>query len=246
MGDIMYEVRRRAIFEVLKYMNDLETPVLFSLPKEELNKLFFEKVYGLNKEIYYVFAETLMEVKDKIDFSNVSFDGINIKNMDFTNMYGVKINPQTIYEKNLYKTILNGVEFVSANKAVADLFDGVDVRCANFTGSKGARINPQTIKEKSLFGSVLCDVDFTGFSFEDVHVGDSNFTGSKGAKIDPNHIFMNKSVNWNNVEFIDIPVKRYEIKYRFLVGTPDISLDNLYGSIDACKEEVLSYIKINK
>jgi len=241
----MYEYKRLAIASVLEKTNNLDKPILFPYAKEELRNLFFEKRYSSNI-IYYVFADTLVKVKDKIDFSNVCFDDVYVSGMDFTNMHGVKINPQTIYEKNLYKTILNGVEFVSANKAVADLFDGVDVRYANFTGSKGAIINPQTVNLKSLNSCTLADVDFNGFPFDGVWVNGANFTGSLNAKIDPNFLVgigrnTFADVIWNDVEFIDIFTPSSLKKGCDFIDKD--SYNNLFLKVAEYKEEVKSLIK---
>jgi len=202
----MINIIRIVLSELLSEY-EVKSPITLPYTGEELKEILFEKSINYNGEEHYVFYDELESVIHKIDLSNVSFDNVYVEEIDFSNLHGVKINPQTIYDKNLYKTILNGVEFVTDDKNIIDLFDGVDVRCANFTGSKGAKINPQTIKGKNLYSCVLCDVDFTGFSFDGVSIEYTDFEGSKGAKINP--ITTNVSddeTDWCNVEFTDLPL----------------------------------------
>ena len=111
----------------------------------------------------------------KIDFSNVSFDNVYICGLDFTRCIGVKIDPQTVYDKDFSFCVLSGVGFDGS-------FDGANISKTNFTGSKGAKINPQTIYNKNLSECKFSGVEFIG-SFDRVIIEGADFTGSKGAKI---------------------------------------------------------------
>ena len=132
----------------------------------------------------------------KIDFSNVSFDNVDIRGMDFTELKGVKINPQTVYDQNLSRCKFSGVEFIGP-------FDGIYLYETDFTGSKGAKIKPQKFLRKELIGCTLSGVEFIG-PFDGTYLRETDFTGSKGAKINPQTIY-NKNLSeckFSGVEFI--------------------------------------------
>lgn len=187
-GDSMnYEninkLRKILVEEFYKYEGE---PVLLKLDKELLKKIFFHE---------HEFANEIIPILEKIDFSNISFDGYDCHSKDFSNYTGVKINPQKSYNKDLSCSIYKNVEFIGE-------FNGVKVMGSMFTGSKGAIINPQTIPEKNLSFGEYADVTFKG-SFNGAKVICANFTGSKGAIIDPQEV-MDKSIsgaNCRDVEF---------------------------------------------
>lgn len=116
----------------------------------------------------------------KLDLSDVSFDNVDIRSENFAVSKGVKINPQTVWKKDISGTILEGVEIIGG-------FDGCDIRYANFAGSVGAVINPQTIMGKSFNFTKLKDVTFND-SFDGCDIRKTNFTGSHGAVINPQTI----------------------------------------------------------
>ena len=74
-------------------------------------------------------------------------------NFDFSDLYGVKINPQTLKNKCLCYAICKGVEFIGP-------FDGAHVDETSFRGSKGAKIDPQKLGALTLNGCDCCDVEF--------------------------------------------------------------------------------------
>ena len=187
MQYVTIEKLRKIIVEELSQYDGAE-PILLNIESEMLQKIFFTS----NGCIYPILAPIL----SKVDFSNISFDGFDAYRCDFSNLNGVKINPQTIKNKNLELSTLAGVEFTGS-------FDDVKIEGANFTGSKGAKINPQTIKEKNITGIIASGVEFIG-SFDNVLINSINFKGSFGAKIDPQTI-LNKvliCVNLADVEFV--------------------------------------------
>lgn len=102
-------------------------------------------------------------VLKKIDFSNVSFDYFFAEKYDFSNLYGVKLNPQTLCGKILSHTKLKGVEFIGP-------FDGARIEGADFTGSIGARIDAMKLYiEPSNYSNIkkhnLEDCKFFGVTF---------------------------------------------------------------------------------
>lgn len=162
------EIRMVLINELREYNGD---PIILPIESKLLNEIIFTDFYGEGKEFYY----PLMLYVDKIDFSNVSFDGVNLQRCKLERLKNVKIDPQIVYNKDLSYQSYCGVEFIGN-------FDNAIVSNANFTGSVGAVINPQTIKDKKLSHSILKDVTFNG-SFDGVNIIKSDFTGSKGAII---------------------------------------------------------------
>ncbi len=121
------------------------------------------------------------ELLKKIDFLPISFDNVNIKGLDFTDCLNVFINPQTIYDKNLEYTILNGVTFTGP-------FKDAKIVGANFEGSKNAIIDPQTIHLKNFRETVLTDTLLVN-SFDEAFILKTDFTGSTGAIINFETLF---------------------------------------------------------
>ena len=179
----MRKLRKILVEELSIYEGD---PVLLTLDKKLLKKLFFDE----NE-----FSNDIKSIIEKIDFSNIPFDGYNCHSKDFSKLTGVKINPQKSYNKDLSCSNYKNVEFIGK-------FDGVKVMGSMYGGSKGAIINPQTIPDKNLSFSEYADVTFKG-SFNGANVVCADFTGSTGAIIDPQEV-KNKNLsctNCHDVEF---------------------------------------------
>ena len=111
--------------------------IKLDIPEKLLEQIIFVNDIYKNKILALDF-----DLIKKLDLTNVSFDGVCIANLDFSNSLGVKINPQTVYQKDLQYTVLNGVTFTG-------VFDGSKIVGANFKGSINTLINPQTIYLKS-------------------------------------------------------------------------------------------------
>jgi len=170
---------RSTIIENLKEYEG--EPVLLDLDPEILNEIIFDYRKYLDGTISKVFAVEISDYVRKIDFSNISFDGVSVWGWDFSKYKNVKINPQTIFEKNLSYCHLEGVTFTGP-------FTAVNINHTDFTGSTGAVINPQTIENKNLSSCTFCDAYFIG-DFGDCRISDSNFTGSTGAVINPQTVY---------------------------------------------------------
>ena len=102
--------------------NEIEKPILLPFDKELLQKLIFDGG---------CFSDSIpVELLFKIDFSNISFDDYDLTSSvnNFEGFTGIKINPQTIFEKDLSGAICTGVEFIGP-------FDGVLFDDAKFEGS---------------------------------------------------------------------------------------------------------------
>ena len=172
------------IINNLKY----KKKVLIETYKENnriLNREYiFKKIREGNNEVYQVINTNLLfkinevsgkkeidipnDIKFKIDYSNVNFRNVNIKDYDFTNMRNVYINPQEVFNKDLRNCTLDGVHITGS-------FDDVYITNTNFTNSVGASINPQKVYNKDLTGTILTD-SIVVDNFEDVKIKNTIFT----------------------------------------------------------------------
>ena len=151
---------RKILIEELKNLEDGKV-VLLPYPSYFLKILLFDdNEFDINlSSIYY-----------KIDFSNVDFSGIKVRGTIFDGMIGVKINPQTVYEKDLSHGYYDGVEFIGP-------FDNVNVEGSSFRGSQGAIINPQKVYMKNMDDTNCADVIIIG-SFENVSCDNIRLKGA--------------------------------------------------------------------
>lgn len=183
------KIVRNALLEVLEGV-EVETPVLLSYSKEELKEIFFDKKVDNNNKEYYVIAKELNKIIHKIDFANISFDDVKVEKVDFSNMTGVKINPQKVYKKSLAYANLSNVEFITDEVEISstDLFNEVDIHGAKFENNNDVKVDPQTVFKKDLTKAKLTGIDFTNCSFDDVILVGTDFTGTTGVKINPQTI----------------------------------------------------------
>lgn len=167
------EIRRIFKDEISKVKNDTIKVKDLGYDDEFLNNILFEEYEKGGK----TFSKEILPVLSKIDFSTVDFGSFYCIDYNFSNLKGVEIDPQTIYDKNLTKSILKGVKFIGE-------FSGVKINGASFKGSTGAKIDPSKIAAKSISQVDFCDVEFIG-NFDSVAIGYTSFRGSKKAQIDP-------------------------------------------------------------
>ena len=62
-----------------------------------------------------------------IDFTDVSFDNFDFRGFDAEGFYGITINTDSIYNKDLSYSILRGVSIVGS-------IDGINIEGTNFSG----------------------------------------------------------------------------------------------------------------
>ena len=146
---------------------------------EELNKLEDGKTLFLPYPSYFLklllfdgneFAFDENSVYNKIDFSNVDFSDIKVSNKMFYGMTGVRINPQTVYNKDLSHGIYEGVEFIGP-------FDDAYIEGASFKGSKNAIIDPQKTYMRNMDCTDCADATIVG-SFENVSCDNIKLEGA--------------------------------------------------------------------
>ena len=157
---------------------------------EELNKLEDGKVVLLPYPSYFLkillfdgeeFSYELDLTYNKIDFSNVDFSDIRVSGIIFEGMTGVKINPQTVYDKDLSHGVYEGVEFIGP-------FDEVNVEGASFKGSKNAIIDPQKVYMKNMDYTDCSDTTIIG-TFENVSCDNIKLEGAVRHNNDINMIY---------------------------------------------------------
>lgn len=173
--------------------------------------------------------------KEYIDLSGTNFDGVIftgafnkclIEGANFKGSSCAVINPQTIHDKNLSYTILDGVTLIGRNIINKDLYEGVSLVGTDFRGSLGdLKVNPQTVYRKELNNAILEGVEFIG-SFDDVEVINSDFAGSIGAIINPQTIYNGFLMGTKlcDVEFIGL-FKNANIKGANFTGSNGAVID---------------------
>src|SRR5574344_2695634 len=128
------ELREKLICELTAYKGTEK--IKLNIKKEILDKILFQMINPKGiKHKEFAFDFKLMK---KLDLSKVSFDNVNIIAENFTGSYGVKINPQTIYRRNMVEATLAGVTFIGS-------FDKVAINGADCTRSKNAFVDPESI-----------------------------------------------------------------------------------------------------
>ena len=214
------EIRKIFIEELINYEGK---PILFDkISRHVLDKIIFD-YHTEGNEVYKTISKEILDIASKIDFLNVSFDNADVQSMDFENFHNVRINPQTVYKKDLSYGYFKNVRFIGR-------FDNVDIECATFENNKGLYINPETIKDKNMSGASLNSAVITG-GFKGVDITHVDFAGSTSAIIDVSKI--------KNRDLSFVKLKDAYVKGTFreveLYGTDFRGAKSLYGD----------YIKIN-
>lgn len=165
--EIEKELRKEKLKEHLMYVlinYRGEQPILIDsiesdLLKEILFKKTIESVNG-NLVVKYSLRKGYNNLYKKIDFSNVSFDDVEVCGNNFDGWINVSLNPQKVYQKNLSYTKLKGV-------IIRGPFKGCFVHGMDTTGSIGSIICTETIALMDLAYTVLTDAIVIG-SFDNI------------------------------------------------------------------------------
>ncbi len=163
--------------KLIEVLDSLEDDEYITLTNPNI---IFKEIEVEDGKVYKEFAIPKRLLK-KIDYSNISFDNVCIRGLNFTGYMGVKIDPQKVYKQDLRGCTFSGVEFDGS-------FDYTYMYDTNFAGSKGVRIDPQRVYKKDLRGCTFFGVKFIG-PFDGAKISRANFTGSKGALISPQKIY---------------------------------------------------------
>lgn len=158
---------RSELEQELKQYDIEQGHIQLNIPSKVLEKIIFEHDYTCD---CLEFAFDFEQIK-KLDLSSISFDGVKVFNKDFSNSKGVKINPQTVYEKNIMNTVLKDVEIIG-------LFTDVKISGASFKGSTGAYIDLRYIYGNNARNVDFCDAFVLHPTCPSVSTTDANFKGS--------------------------------------------------------------------
>lgn len=173
---------RKYLIEVFdKY--DFDEPLKLNVDGRILKEVLFLNIG------YYVFISDLENVYQKLDWSNIPMDRVRVAGKDLSKYTNMKINPQTIHNKDLSNTICKGVEFIG-------LFDDVDITRANLNDSINAVINPQTVKNRDFTYGSFRGVKFTDV-FDNCIIMGANFEGSGNCMIDVSQVSQKMLTNAN-------------------------------------------------
>jgi uncharacterized protein YjbI with pentapeptide repeats len=158
---------RKELEEELKQYDIEKGHIHLNIPSKVLEQIIFK--YNKVRDCLE-FAFDFEQIK-KLDLSSISFDDVKVFNKDFSNSKGVKINPQTVHEKNLMNTVLKDVEIIG-------LFDDVKIVGASFKGSTGAYIDLRIIYGNNARNVDFCDAFVLHPRYTGVVTTDANFKGS--------------------------------------------------------------------
>ena len=106
----------------------------------------------------------------KLDLSGVCFDGINVIGFDFTGCKGVKINPQTVWDKSLEDVKLSGVEIIGSFDSIIDSLAGVDIEDTDFTKSSFAKMELRKVKYNALKQIILNEIETNSSNLEKIKI----------------------------------------------------------------------------
>ena len=167
----LIDINREAMFNLIRNYEE-DALIRIEGPSELIELLLFD----INKYTGIKEINIPDDIIYRLDYTDVSFDNACVKDFDFTGMYGVSINPQTVFNKNLRNTILNGVSITGS-------LDDVYIPGTNFVGSVGALINPQEVYDKDLSRAVIADCivvnDFDGVKLRDTIIYDTTMIMEK-------------------------------------------------------------------
>jgi len=161
----MRDANRDALFQMIRNYEGDEL-IRIEGPADSIEIMLFD----INEHTGVKVIDIPDDILCRLDYTDISFDNASVKDFDFTGMYGVYINPQTVFNKNLRNTILNGVNITGS-------LEDVYIPGTNFVGSVGALINPQEVYDKNLSRAVIADCiivnDFDGVTLNDTVIYDA-------------------------------------------------------------------------
>ena len=158
---------RSELEEELKQYDIEQGHIQLNIPSKVLEQIIFK--YNKVRDCLEL-AFDFEQIK-KLDLSSISFDGVKVFNKDFSNSKGIKINPQTVYEKNLMNTVLKEVEFVG-------LFDDVKIKGASFKGSIGAIVDLRDIYQNAARNVDFCDAYVISSKYRGAQINGASFAGA--------------------------------------------------------------------
>ncbi len=169
---------RQTLREKLKQVE--KGPLKLEIEPDILDKIIFERSegyysgYDFIEQIRKTFAIHFSLIK-KLDLTGISFENVDVSNCNFANSFGVTIDPQKVYRKDLSETKLKDVTLDGS-------FDGCIVRATDFSGSKNAIIYPELVLQGDIRGTNFKDAEVRVINSFDKCTKDEQ-TSLKGATI---------------------------------------------------------------
>lgn len=112
--------REQLYYELTHY--DKKNKSKIRLQDELIERIIFNVDDDLRKS--FVFPDRLMK---NIDFTDISFDNFDFRGFDAIGFYGITINTDNIYNKDLSYSILRGVSIIGS-------IDGINIEGTDFSG----------------------------------------------------------------------------------------------------------------
>ena len=150
-----YLVFNPIMFDVLGKIDcsdiPIENVILSRINLSSVHTLRFNPQYIYNKDLSNTTLNEDIQIIGNEDANQKDlFQGVKITGTNFNGCKNVKINPQTIPEKDFSNTTLKGVNFTGNS------FDGCTLWETDFKGAIGARINPNKVKNFDYVKSLEC------------------------------------------------------------------------------------------
>ena len=180
-----HDYRGQIVSIIETELETIDENVLVKIPQHILEKILLSSTGTANVLLDYDFLP-------RLDLSEFKYTNLYKECIPDLIKYGIVINPQEIYDKDLSIQNFRGANFSGTS------FDGCKIYCSSFKDSIGARINPQTIEDRDCRNVVFSDVEIIG-SFDDCQIFNTDFRGSKGAVIDPRKV-RNKDCSFVNFD----------------------------------------------
>lgn len=113
---VIIELRKNLLMQLME-IDNTELTSFKPMNKQYIEEILFNIDTDENGNLAKRFALPV-DLMKKINFEEINFDNFDARGFDFTGFYGITINPQTVYKKDLSFANLNGV-------IINKTFDGV-------------------------------------------------------------------------------------------------------------------------
>lgn len=147
LNDIMYKVINKVDCRNLSF----ENVKMSGLRLDKAWNIRFNPQYIYNKDLTSTLLGPNVEIigNDNLNQKDL-FEGVSIRGTNFNYCKNVRINPQTIREKDFAHCCLAGVDFTNFS------FDGAQLWETSFEGSIGVAINPNKVINFDQINSLEC------------------------------------------------------------------------------------------
>lgn len=126
---------RKELITLLEQYNGKEK-IKLNISPELLNQLIFD-----GSPTFKYIAIYPSELWKKLDLTDACFDNVKVYHMNFKGSYGVKINPQTVFGKNLDSSRLDDTEITGS-------FTGCSIFGTSYNGKLIKELNMEELREQ--------------------------------------------------------------------------------------------------